>query len=189
MKTAIKLVLIYFLMQLIGALFAGPFCLLYTYFAYGTSTWTRLVRLLWRLPCCWACFHGTVLVAQELPDGRQASVFSGVSPLSGMEPACRNDFHMYNRSSDVRTYFFCPICWTRHLIYCNPVGWVFSVFLFWDPYWKNCFSVVPLPRSCFADIARQRLSCFPVDIRYLSSESGSDNRCLPHRFLACLALL
>ena len=36
MKTAIKLVLIYFLMQLIGALFAGPFCLLYTYFAYGT---------------------------------------------------------------------------------------------------------------------------------------------------------
>ena len=23
-------------MQLIGALFAGPFCLLYTYFAYGT---------------------------------------------------------------------------------------------------------------------------------------------------------
>ena len=29
------------------------------------------------------------------------------------------------------------------------------------PYWKNCFSVVPLPRSCFADIARQRLSCFP----------------------------
>lgn len=22
-----------------------------------------------------------------------------------MEPACRNDFHMYNRSSDVRTYF------------------------------------------------------------------------------------
>ena len=62
--------------------------------------------------CCGAyhaaglCFHGTVLVAQELPDGRQASVFSGVSPLSGMEPACRNDFHMYNRSSDVRTYFF-----------------------------------------------------------------------------------
>ena len=29
------------------------------------------------------------------------------------------------------------------------------------PYWKNCFSVVPLPRSCFADIARQRLSLFP----------------------------
>ena len=70
------------------------------------STWTRLVRLLWRLPCAGLCFHGTVLVAQELPDGRQASVFSGVSPLSGMEPACRNDFHMYNRSSDVRTYFF-----------------------------------------------------------------------------------
>ena len=44
-------------------------------------------------------------MAQELPDGRQASVFSGVSPLSGMEPACRNDFHMYNRSSDVRTSF------------------------------------------------------------------------------------
>ena len=36
MKTAIKLVLIYFLMQIVGALFAGPFCLLYTYFAYGT---------------------------------------------------------------------------------------------------------------------------------------------------------
>ena len=35
MKTAIKLVLIYFLMQIVGALFAGPFCLLYTYFAYG----------------------------------------------------------------------------------------------------------------------------------------------------------
>ena len=36
MKTAIKLVLIYFLMQIVGALFAGPFCLLYTYFADGT---------------------------------------------------------------------------------------------------------------------------------------------------------
>lgn len=35
MKTAIKLVLVYFLMQIIGVLFAEPCCLLYTYFAYG----------------------------------------------------------------------------------------------------------------------------------------------------------
>lgn len=35
MKKAIKLVLVYFLMQLAGALFAGPSCLLYTYFVYG----------------------------------------------------------------------------------------------------------------------------------------------------------
>lgn len=35
MKTAIKLVLVYFLMQIMGALLAGPFCLLYTYFADG----------------------------------------------------------------------------------------------------------------------------------------------------------
>ena len=96
MKTAIKLVLIYFLMQIVGALFAGPFCLLYTYFAYVTFDMDKAGQIA----------VAPVLVAQELPDGRQASVFSGVSPLSGMEPACRNDFHMYNRSSDVRTYFF-----------------------------------------------------------------------------------
>ena len=88
MKTAIKLVLIYFLMQLIGALFAGPFCLLYTYFAYGTFDMDKA---------------GQIAVAPTMLLG---FVFSGVSPLSGMEPACRNDFHMYNRSSDVRTYFF-----------------------------------------------------------------------------------
>ena len=105
MKTAIKLVLIYFLMQIVGALFAGPFCLLYTYFAYGTFDMDKAGQIA-VAPTMLLGFDGTVLVAQELPDGRQASVFSGVSPLSGMEPACRNDFHMYNRSSDVRTYFF-----------------------------------------------------------------------------------
>ena len=36
MIAAIKLVLVYFLMQIIGALFAGPFCLLYAYFVYGS---------------------------------------------------------------------------------------------------------------------------------------------------------
>ena len=102
MKTAIKLVLIYFLMQIVGALFAGPFCLLYTYFAYGTFDMDKAGQI----AVAPTMLLGFVLVAQELPDGRQASVFSGVSPLSGMEPACRNDFHMYNRSSDVRTYFF-----------------------------------------------------------------------------------
>lgn len=35
MKTVIKLVLIYFLMQILGALISGPFCLLYTYLAGG----------------------------------------------------------------------------------------------------------------------------------------------------------
>ena len=102
MKTAIKLVLIYFLMQIVGALFAGPFCLLYTYFAYGTFDMDKAGQI----AVAPTMLLGFVLVAQELPDGRQASVFSDVSPLSGMEPACRNDFHMYNRSSDVRTYFF-----------------------------------------------------------------------------------
>lgn len=36
MKTAIKLALIYLLMQIGGALLAGPFCMLYTYLACGT---------------------------------------------------------------------------------------------------------------------------------------------------------
>ncbi|WP_296124365.1 type II CAAX endopeptidase family protein [uncultured Bacteroides sp.] len=36
MIAAIKLVLVYFLMQIIGALFAGPFCLLYAYFVCGS---------------------------------------------------------------------------------------------------------------------------------------------------------
>lgn len=36
MIAAIKLVLVYFLMQIVGALFAGPFCLLYTYFVCGS---------------------------------------------------------------------------------------------------------------------------------------------------------
>ena len=36
MIAAIKLVLVYFLMQIIGALFAGPFCLLYAYVVYGS---------------------------------------------------------------------------------------------------------------------------------------------------------
>lgn len=36
MKTAVKLVLIYFLMQILGALVAGPFSILYTYITYGT---------------------------------------------------------------------------------------------------------------------------------------------------------
>lgn len=35
MKTAIKLVLIYFLMQILAALVAGPLSILYTYIAYG----------------------------------------------------------------------------------------------------------------------------------------------------------
>ncbi|MDY3789705.1 type II CAAX endopeptidase family protein [Bacteroides fluxus] len=39
MKTAIKLVLIYFLMQLLGVLVAGPLCLAYTYLAEGV--WNR----------------------------------------------------------------------------------------------------------------------------------------------------
>ena len=82
MKTAIKLVLIYFLMQIVGALFAGPFCLLYTYFAYGTFDMDKAGQIA-VAPTMLLGFvlHGTVLVAQELPDGRQASVFSGVSPL------------------------------------------------------------------------------------------------------------
>lgn len=36
MKTAIKLVLIYFLMQLLAAVIAGPLSVLYVYFTYGT---------------------------------------------------------------------------------------------------------------------------------------------------------
>ena len=36
MIAAIKLVLVYFLMQIVGALFAGPFCLLYAYFVCGS---------------------------------------------------------------------------------------------------------------------------------------------------------
>lgn len=106
MKTAIKLVLIYFLMQLIGALFAGPFCLLYTYFAYGTFDMDKAGQIAVAPTMLLGFVFMGLYLWRQLPDGRQASVFSGVSPLSGMEPACRNDFHMYNRSSDVRTYFF-----------------------------------------------------------------------------------
>lgn len=189
MKTAIKLVLIYFLMQLIGALFAGPFCLLYTYFAYGTFDMDKAGQIAVAPTMLLGfVFMGLYLWRKNYLTGDK-HLYSPVSVpylawslLAGMTSICIIGLLMSELT-------FCPICWTRHLIYCNPVGWVFSVFLFWDPYWKNCFSVVPLPRSCFADIARQRLSCFRVDIRYLSSESGSDNRCLPHRFLACLALL
>ena len=36
MKTAIKLALIYFLMQILGALTAGPFCMLYVYITTGS---------------------------------------------------------------------------------------------------------------------------------------------------------
>ena len=106
MKTAIKLVLIYFLMQIRRS----TVCRTFLSAVYVFRLWNFRHGQGWS-DCCGAyhaaglCFHGTVLVAQELPDGRQASVFSGVSPLSGMEPACRNDFHMYNRSSDVHLLF------------------------------------------------------------------------------------
>lgn len=45
MWTAIKLVLIYFLMQILGALVAGSISVLYTYFTYGTLDNTQSVIL------------------------------------------------------------------------------------------------------------------------------------------------
>ena len=56
MKTAIKLVLIYFLMQIVGALFAGPFCLLYTYFAYGTFDMDKAGQIAVAPTMRWALF-------------------------------------------------------------------------------------------------------------------------------------
>jgi hypothetical protein len=106
MKTAIKLVLIYFLMQIVGALFAGPFCLLYTYFAYGTFDMDKAGQIAVAPTMLLGfVFMGLYLWRKNYLTGDK-HLYSGVSPLSGMEPACRNDFHMYNRSSDVRTYFF-----------------------------------------------------------------------------------
>ena len=68
-------------MQIVGALFAGPFCLLYTYFAYGTFDMDKAGQIAVAPTMLLGfVFHGTILVAQELPDRRQASVFSGVSP-------------------------------------------------------------------------------------------------------------
>ena len=102
MKTAIKLVLIYFLMQIVGALFAGPFCLLYTYFAYGTFDMDKAGQI----AVAPTMLLGFVFMGLYLWRKNYLTGDKHVSPLSGMEPACRNDFHMYNRSSDVRTYFF-----------------------------------------------------------------------------------
>ena len=106
MKTAIKLVLIYFLMQIVGALFAGPFCLLYTYFAYGTFDMDKAGQIAVAPTMLLGfVFMGLYLWRKNYLTGDK-HLYSPVSvPLSGMEPACRNDFHMYNRSSDVRTYF------------------------------------------------------------------------------------
>ena len=100
MKTAIKLVLIYFLMQIVGALFAGPFCLLYTYFAYGTFDMDKAGQI----AVAPTMLLGFVFMGLYL--WRKNYLTGDKHLYSGMEPACRNDFHMYNRSSDVRTYFF-----------------------------------------------------------------------------------
>lgn len=107
MKTAIKLVLIYFLMQLIGALFAGPFCLLYTYFAYGTFDMDKAGQIAVAPTMLLGfVFMGLYLWRKNYLTGDK-HLYSPVSvPYLALEPACRNDFHMYNRSSDVRTYFF-----------------------------------------------------------------------------------
>ena len=189
MKTAIKLVLIYFLMQLIGALFAGPFCLLYTYFAYGTFDMDKAGQIAVAPTMLLGfVFMGLYLWRKNYLTGDK-HLYSPVSVpylawslLAGMTSICIIGLLMSELT-------FLPnlLDQTFDILQSGWLGILCISVL--GPVLEDCFSVVPLPRSCFADIARQRLSCFPVDIRYLSSESGSDNRCLPHRFLACLALL
>ena len=76
-------------------------------------------------------------------------LYSPVSvPYLAWATACRNDFHMYNGSSDVRTYFFFyPICWMRHLIYRNPVWLGILCISVLGPVLEELLSVVPLPRT------------------------------------------